>query len=89
MNRKIFFKIMFTTMIIIISSVPTMVANENENQNNNIINDNILIIKEKISQNINKISKITWYPGFFITLLLAPFILIYLIIAIILDIGNP
>ena len=89
MNINIFFKIVCTTMIIIISSVPTMVANENENQNNNIINDNILIIKEKISQNINKISKITWYPVFFITLLLAPFILIYLIIAIILDIGNP
>jgi len=82
MNKKIIFGVLLTTIIIILSSIPTIAEKNNQNLSHNIIN-------EKFFQNINKISTIPWYPGFFITLLLAPFIILYIIIGIILDIGNP
>ena len=88
MNRKIFFGII-TTLIIILSSIPIIEAEKNLSLNDNSIDNISNIIKEKIYQNLIKIPKITWFPGFLITLLLAPFIILYLIIAIILDIGNP
>ena len=88
MNRKIFFGII-TTLIIILSSIPIIEAEKNLSLNDNSIDNIANIIKEKIYQNLIKIPKITWFPGFLITLLLAPFIILYLIIAIILDIGNP
>ena len=88
MNRKIIFGII-TTFTIILSSIPIIEAEKNLNINNNSIDNITNIIKEKINQNLIKIPKITWFPGFLITLLLAPFIILYLIIAIILDIGNP
>jgi len=88
MNRKIFFGIMIT-LIIILSSIPIIEAEKNLSLNDNSIDNIANIIKEKIYQNLIKIPKITWFPGFLITLLLAPFIILYLIIAIILDIGNP
>jgi hypothetical protein len=80
MNKKIIS--LFIIAIIVIFFSFTTIAKENNPDLNKNIN------YEKIFQNYKKISITPWYPGFFITLLLAPFIILYLIIAIILEIGN-
>jgi len=83
MKMKILIGITFISLIIILSSYPSILAD------NNLKPQEFKNIKEFFSNKINGISNLFWYPGFFLTLLLAPFIIIYLIIAIILDIGNP
>jgi hypothetical protein len=85
MKTKIFIGVLLVSIIILLSSFPLISAD----QDNIIINQNLKDIKDNITNRIDKLPDIFWYPGFFITLLLAPFIIIYLIIAIILDIGNP
>ena len=88
MNKKIIFGISITIILIFFSISPAAMEN-NQNtkfQNNNILKNMIKLINYHY-QNI--LYEKLWFPGFFITLLLAPFIILYLIIAIILDIGNP
>ena len=80
MNKKIIS--LFIIAIIVIFFSFTTIAKENKPDLN------INFIYEKIFQEYKEISITPWYPGFLITLLLAPFIILYLIIAIILDIGS-
>ena len=80
MSKKIISLLIIAIIIIYFSF--TAIAKENKpNLNKNIIH-------EKIFHEYKEISITPWYPGFFITLLLAPFIILYLIIAIILEIGS-
>ena len=85
MKTKIFIGVLLVSIIILLSSFPLISADPD----NIIINQRLQDIKDNITNRIDKLPDILWYPGFFITLLLAPFIIMYLIIAIILDIGNP
>lgn len=85
MKIKIFIGILFVSAIIVLSSFPSISADSDSN----IINKKLQNINDFINNKIDKLSDTLWYPGFLITLLLAPFILLYILIAIILDIGNP
>jgi hypothetical protein len=72
-------------IFVICSSITCIGYEENQNLDYDYFNE----IKEIFEFLKNYRSNILWFPGFLITLILAPFIIIYLIIAIILDIGNP
>jgi len=85
MKIKKFLGILLIMIIILLSSFSSISAIPD----NNLLNNKLKNIKDSINYKIDKLSDTLWYPGFFITLLLAPFILLYIIIAIILDIGNP
>lgn len=78
-----------TSFIILFSVTQIISAEEKITLNNNYMKSNVDLIDDNYNQNIKIINKIIWYPRLLLTLLLAPFILLYLIIAIILDIGNP
>ena len=82
------FIILIASFSIILSSISCygyQDSRDTEENNQKELSNNMFY---RIYQNINN-NTLFWYPGFFITLLLAPFIILYLIIAIILDIGNP
>lgn len=85
MKIKLFIGILLVSVIIILSSFPSISAIPD----NDILNNKLENVNDFINYKIDKLSDTLWYPGFFITLLLAPFIILYIIIAIILDIGNP
>lgn len=87
MNIKKIFGSIFIILFIIFTSFSCIASDLKEplDENNNISNRFI----ERVMLNKNFNPNLLWFPGFLITLLLAPFIILYLIIAIILDIGNP
>jgi hypothetical protein len=89
MKIKIISGILLITFSIIISSITCVAVEEKKDLNDNILKQIYDDFTERIHRFANIQPNIIWYPGFLITLLLAPFIILYLIIAIILDIANP
>jgi hypothetical protein len=88
MNQRLIIGII-TIILFLLSATQIVQAEEKIIFKNNYFQKTMDLINNRNCQDINNISKITWFPGLLITLLLAPFIILYLIIAIILDIGNP
>lgn len=83
------FIILITSFSIILSSISCLAygdLSDVENNNKKYLSNNVI---ERMYQLFEDEDNLCWYPGFFITLLLAPFILLYILLAIILDIGNP
>jgi hypothetical protein len=85
MKIRIISGLLIITISIICSSITCIGLEEKQNVDYNFSNE----LKEKFEIIKYIRSDTLWFPGFFITLLLAPFIILYLIIAIILEIGNP
>ena len=81
--------ILITTFSIILSSISCIAYEDISYMQDNNQKDLSYNMINRINKLFNDNEPFFWYPGFFITLLLAPFIILYLIIAIILDIGNP
>ena len=88
MKHNIFI-ILITSFSIFLSSISCLAygdLNDVENNNKKYLSNTVF---DRMHRLFKDQDKLCWYPGFFITLLLAPFILLYILIAIILDIGNP
>ena len=89
MKLKILPVIFIIIFSIALSSITCVAIVEKRDLNNNIIKQIYIDFTERNNIFDNIQPSILWFPGFLITLLLAPFIILYLIIAIILDIGTP
>ena len=83
------FIIIIASFSIILSSISCYGYQDSRDTEDNNQKDFSNNMAYRIYQHFQNYNTLFWFPGFFITLLLAPFIIFYLIIAIILDIGNP